>query len=204
MKNITGLKFNYLTALRKVDCDKYYNQYWLFKCDCGIETRILKGAVVSGHTKSCGCYSLSLLIRQKRSSSIRTHGMTKTRFYRIWKNMLGRIRNKTDFNYESYGGRGIKVCKRWYKFENFFNDMIKGYKDNLTIDRVNNNKGYNLKNCKWSTMKEQNRNRRNCLKYKNELAKDASFRLGGSPCLISRRIENGWSIKNAFTIPVKK
>lgn len=196
--NIKGIKFNKLTGIKFVRRDKNYNQYWLFKCDCGKEKTISKSAVMSGHTISCGCFLNSKEMKKIRSNSHKTHGMRNTRIYSTWKNMLGRIRCKTNQSYLLYGGRGITVCERWNKFENFFEDMKNTYKSNLTIDRIDNNKGYNKKNCKWATIAEQNRNKSNIIKYKGEIAKNASIRLGGNLGLVSRRILSGWSIKKAF------
>lgn len=75
--------------------------------------------------------------------------------------MLTRTRNKNTEDYKNYGGRGIKVCKEWLLFSNFWADMKTGYKDGLTIERVNNSKGYFKENCIWVNMKQQARNRRN-------------------------------------------
>lgn len=86
--------------------------------------------------------------------------MSSTRIYRIWKDMLTRCNNKNYRLYKDYGGRGITVVKEWSKFENFYRDMKTGYAENLSIDRINNNKGYSKINCKWSTRKEQNSNKR--------------------------------------------
>ena len=202
MVDIKNRKFNKLTAINFSSRDKFYNQFWMFKCDCGVIKEISKAAVVSGHTTSCGCYSVSLEIRKKRGQSIKTHGMRNTRIYSIWKNILGRTRCMTNSSYIHYGGRGIKTCKKWYKFENFYKDMENGYNDNLTIDRINNNKGYSKENCRWITMKKQNRNKRDTILFKGETAAEASIRLGGALPLVSARILRGWSKEKAFTTKV--
>ena len=84
-----------------------------------------------------------------------------TQFYRTWLNMRTRCNNKKTPNYNCYGGRGIKVCKRWNKFVNFYEDMKTGFQENLTLDRINNNKGYSMNNCRWTGRKQQAINRRN-------------------------------------------
>ncbi len=86
------------------------------------------------------------------------HGMKGTPVYRVWSNMLNRCYNPNHKLYNHYGGRGIEVCERWHKFENFYFDM--GEPSGLTLERINNYKGYFPNNCKWATPKEQARNRR--------------------------------------------
>ena len=123
--------------------------------------------------------------------------------------MRQRCSNPKHMAYANYGGRGIKVCKRWdivdFKgkgFKNFLKDMgerPEGYQ----LDRINNNLGYSPKNCKWSTPKENQSNTRKNVTYKGEHASDARKRLGGSYALIYNRIRDGWSLKRAFTEKVK-
>ncbi len=203
MIDITNKKFNKLKAIKFFSKDKYNNQIWVFICDCGTTKKIYKGAVMSGHTKSCGCFLKSKEMQEIRKRP-RTHGMRNTRIYSIWKNMLGRVRCSTNQDYSNYGGRGINIDKKWIKFEGFYEDMSDGYKENLTIDRINNNKGYSKKNCRWVTTKEQNRNKRNVILFKGETAVEASIRLGGNLSLVSKRILMGWSKEKAFTVQICK
>jgi len=88
-----------------------------------------------------------------------SHGMTLTKEYGTWRGMLGRCNNPNAAHYASYGGRGITVCERWLKFENFYADMGKK-PDGLTLDRVDNNAGYSAENCRWASHTEQSRNTR--------------------------------------------
>lgn len=88
-----------------------------------------------------------------------THGMWRTPTYKTWDGMLQRCNNPKKSNYPHYGGRGIKVCEKWLKFENFFQDMGERPEE-LTLERINNNKGYFKGNCKWTTRTEQSRNQR--------------------------------------------
>lgn len=116
------------------------------RCDCG-NIRVVMGIhLYNGHTRSCGCLH-------------QTHGMSNTPEYNVWIDMIQRCTNLKKADYENYGGRGIAVCRRWLKFENFYEDMGERPKE-LTLERIDNNKGYFPDNCKWGTKTEQARNQR--------------------------------------------
>lgn len=155
--DISGKKFNRLTAIC-FDHRSGKDYYWKFKCDCGKEKIIRKNSVMSGKVVSCGCYH-----NEVTSFINRTHHMKGTRLYHCWDSMKQRCYNKNSSAYKYYGQRGISVCKEWKdRFESFMEWSLKnGYKDNLSIDRINVNGNYCPENCKWSTAKEQVRNRRN-------------------------------------------
>lgn len=136
------------------------------------------------------------------------HGMIGTREYRTWKSMRGRCNNPFDQSYANYGGRGIKVCKRWDKFENFYSDM--GPKpEGMTLDRTRNNGDYKPSNCRWATWKEQARNKRNNLfiKFKGSILVAAEIdRIMGfcRGTIWARVIRHGWSHEEAINTPIGK
>ncbi len=147
-------------------------------------------------------------VRDNISLAQTTHGMTNTRMFKIWDGMLQRCNNKNAPNYYLYGGRGIKVCSRWSKFEHFYEDMKKGYLDNLTLDRVNNDGNYSVDNCRWATRKEQANNKRNnrFIEYKgirDTAANWARFFGISSGVLWNRLYFLKWSIEEAFFTPVR-
>lgn len=120
----------------------------------------------------------------------------KTR--RTWSDMKKRCDNPKCKFYKNYGGRGIIYCKRWNIFENFLEDMDEK-PEGKSLDRIDNNKGYSKKNCRWATAKEQNGNRSTGVWYEGEYAVQASMRLGNYKNLVQKRIKRGWPIKLAFT-----
>ena len=132
------------------------NRYlWSCRCDCGNETLTSRSDLVSGKSKSCGC-----LAKEKRAVANTTHGMSGERIYKIYLGMKKRCNNKNSNNFKNYGAKGIKLCSRWEdSFDNFFEDMGAGYKDNLTIDRIDGKEGYSKDNCRWATMQVQNANK---------------------------------------------
>lgn len=139
-----------------------------------------------------------------------THGKRHTRLYGIWLQMKNRCFNAKTKRYKDYGGRGITVCDEWRNdFQSFYNWSISnGYDDTLTIDRKDNSGNYEPSNCRWVTVKEQNRNSRQCdmITYKGEThcLKEWSEILGLSYVALKNRKKYGWSIERMFETPVRQ
>lgn len=131
---------------------------------------------------------------------------TKRRLHTAWRNMLGRCENPRHSGYKDYGGRGIVICEEWHNFFSFYAwSLSNGYADNLTIDRIDNDKGYNPSNCRWVSQKKNSRNRRNnhVVTFNGEslCVSEWAERLGMTASALGERLRSSaWSLEQALTI----
>ena len=195
------IKFGRYKILKELSHKPGEKRMVLCRCSCGIEKIVRLTHLWYGKIKSCGC--LASEINSKRKT---THGKSNTRIYKIWVEMIKRTTNPKVISYKNYGARGIRVCKRWQKFENFYEDMLPTYSKNLSIERNDNNLDYSLENCRWASLKEQARNKRNTLKLtiNNEtkpLIKWAEERNLPYKRVYKRIYKFNWSPRVALEIP---
>ena len=193
MNDITNKKFGRLIAIKFSQIKKRH-YYWWFKCDCGKVVEKAKNLVIRGNTKSCGCLNSELAAQRKF-----THGKSKTPVYKIWNYMIKRCNNPKYPYYYDYGGRGIKVCDRWMKFENFYEDMGER-PEGKSLDRIDNDGDYCKENCRWATRMEQNNNKRNniilTLNGESHTLSDWGRILGIKHNTLSSRYYRGYSVEN--------
>lgn len=151
IKDLTGKVFGQRIVIGYAGLSKWGSALWCVQCTCGRISFV--AGIALRQEKQIQCRHCA----SKKSNFI--HGLVETPTYSSWHNMMKRCYNVKNPSYFYYGSRGIKVCKRWQKFENFFVDMGKR-PENMSIDRINNDGNYEPKNCRWATHSEQQKNKR--------------------------------------------
>ena len=191
--DLTGQRFGRLVVIERVENSADGRARWLCRCDCGQSKTVLGEHLKKGRTKSCGCAK-----SESSSKRFKKHGGRNSKLYRIWSNMKDRCNNPDCKVYSDYGGRGIKVCKEWIDDFSAFQKwaLANGYKEGLTIDRKDNDKGYSPDNCRWTDRKIQGNNKRNCryITYKGQRKTVAEWSdITGIPHdTLLYRLNHGW------------
>lgn len=200
---IAGMRFGRLTVISRVGSDRKRQSTWLAACDCGATKIVAAVYLRNGEVKSCGC-----LVRESSSANGKArkrHGFHGTSTYRIWSGMMTRCFNENDHAFQLYGGRGIRVCDKWRKFDGFLADM--GARPaGKSIDRIDNDRGYEPGNCRWATAVQQQNNRSNnrILTFQGLSLSIADWarRVGLPRKVLQGRIVSGWDASRAITTPV--
>lgn len=197
--DLTGQKFSRLTAIEPTMERRNGRIMWRFMCECGNEILAQGSSVALGNTRSCGCLKLEAITALKLS-----HGKCHTRLYRIWCRIKQRCLNDKCSDYGYYGGKGITICARWAdSFAAFAEDV--GDSGHLTLDRINNEKGYEPGNVRWATRKQQSDNSRKPkwveIDGRRLNYSDWARELGMRECSITMRIKRGMTPEQAVTTP---
>lgn len=173
---------------------------WMCECECGVRREVAGPNLRKGISKSCGCLHKEIVVAGNT-----THGGSYSVEFGVWLGIMQRTNNPNSERFMDYGGRGIKVSERWHKFENFIADMGKRPRG-TTIERKDNDKGYNSSNCIWASRKNQNNNKRNnrLLTFKDETKTISQWaeQFGLKYMTLRARVTNyGWSVEKALTTP---
>lgn len=208
-KDITGERYGKLVVTKMLGLNRRHKRLVQTDCDCGVtEHVVLANSLRSGTTKSCGC--AKIIAVRKRCT---THGM-KTRAnpapeYAIWVALIARCHDPSAPAYPNYGGRGIAVCARWRaSFVDFISDVGRRPEPHLTIERIDNAKGYEPGNCTWTTRSAQMNNTRltTFVEYRGERVALTVLcrRLGVDVANVRWRLKNRWSIEDAVREPTRR
>lgn len=200
-KDLTGKRFGKLTVVSFDHKGNGTRNYWKCKCDCGGERVVSGDHLNRGDTTDCGC-------DRRHTSHWHKHLMWNTRIYRIWSLMKRRCINPTPQERSAYADRGITVCDEWLDSKPFIEWALShGYSDDLTLDRIDNNKGYYPENCRWVSRAEQSINKRNnhIITYKGESKTITQWARenGLTYCQLWKRIKLGWPFEKAISEPIQ-
>jgi hypothetical protein len=203
-KDLAGQRFGRLLVLGFIGRNKHGQAMWLCKCDCGEHFATLGASLLRGRTQSCSCLSRDIIIQRNFR-----HGLSHTPEHIAWTHIIARCENPNEIGYKDYGGRGIAMCERWRQsFKNFLEDMGPKPGPEYSVERIDNEKGYSPKNCKWATPTEQSNNKRNnnFLEYNGERLTMAEWarKIGMAYGTFQMRVKLGWPMEKILTVPIKQ
>lgn len=193
--DLNGMRFGSWLVLGYGAKDAYGNTKWDCVCDCGVTSSVRSAELRNGNSTGC---------KKCQRDKVTTHGDYGTRLYNTWAQMKSRCFNINAQSYKDYGGRGITVCDEWSSYP-FFRDwaLSNDYTDELTLDRIDNDGNYDPSNCRWSTMKEQNRNKRGTIRMPDGTAAIVVAESNGvSRMTMYSRIKYGWCVEKAVSFPI--
>lgn len=220
MELIQLISLHYMQALNlegktigrwKVGVSRIINGHTYFHCTCrcGKESVVRGSALEAKTTLSCGCLRAELT-----SKRFFRHGLHSSRFYHIWQSMIARCTNLKHPHYRYYGGKGIKICQQWQKFIPFHDDMYESYLEHTkrygekqtTLDRINSDKGYYPRNCRWATYAEQARHNDTLVTWNGHTLSITQWakRLNVDRYIFYSRISRGKTPEQAIITPIKK
>lgn len=205
--DLTGQRFERLLVIERAGSRKGQTM-WRCRCDCGNERVIQSSSLTGGRSRSCGCLHWELSAQILQSNNFFRDGAYRDkRLFGIWSAMKQRCLNPNNPEYAIYGGRGIEICREWlddflvfqkWAFEN-------DYREDLTIDRIDNEQGYFPENCRWTDMRVQSNNQRRTTMLSFEGKTQAlsywADEVGLSRNTLKGRLRRGWSVERALTEP---
>lgn len=204
--NLSGMRFGRLSVITRAGSNRQNRALWLCRCDCGKETTVPSSCLTSGKSKSCGCLRSENTIKMNTTvKKISGTAPSRSRLYREWQGIRYRCENESRVGFHNYGGRGISVCDEWRRsFDAFRNwALANGYRDDLTIDRKDNDGPYCPENCRWVNRKAQAQNRRTCILISfnggTHTISEWSEITGVKRSTLDYRIKAGWPLDKAFT-----
>lgn len=199
---VVGNTYGYFEVVKFVGRNQHGNLQFRCLCKCGKERVVLGCNLLGGTNPSCGCFKKEILNARNYR-----HGGANKPEYGVWVCLRARCCNPNSDDWDSYGGRGIKVCNRWKDFAAFFEDMGERPSEKHTLERVDNSLGYSPSNCIWASRKVQGRNKRNIplFKYKGEFKCVAEWAeiYGIHPETLRKRLRKGWSIHDALNKSIR-
>lgn len=204
--DLTGQRFGRWLVIRAEGVNKFGSRLWLCECECGNRKVVNGSELRRGASKSCGC-----LNRELARERLYQHGEAGTAIYREWSRMKRRCRGTTAYDKSHYSDRGIKVCDQWTNDFESFRDYVTGLPDyekpGYSLDRIENDRGYEPGNVRWASPTTQANNRSNniVLTYNGETHTQAEWAriVGIKYSTLQRRLLDGWSVERALTTPVK-